>query len=486
MNDRILTGIDGLDTVLGGGMLPSRSYMLRGSPGAGKTLLGVHFLVAGTERGEDALFINLGEAEADVRENARAFGFDLDDVAFLDLSPSSDFFVEGRSYEIFSADDVEGEGITDEIATEVESYDPDRVFVDPLTQLRYLTRDEFQFRKQVLSFLRFLKEQDATVCFTSQDTDATPDDDLQFMADAIVHLDSTARGRTLEVSKFRGSDFQRGTHAVVIDDDGMSVYPELLPDERERAFRDEDISSGVPALDRLLSGGIQAGTVTLISGPSGVGKTTTGAQFVKEAASRGDRSVLYLFDESREVFLHRCEAIDIPVREMIDRGTLTVTDLEALEYSPQRFANDVRNEVESADTDVVMIDGIEGYRLSVRGGDDELTQRLHALGNYLRNRGVSTVLTSEIGNVTGDFEASNHDVSYLADNIVFLRYLELDGELRKAIGVLKMRAGDFEQTLREFRITEDGIVVGEPLEGLRGVLSGTPEWVDSEPEPGRR
>jgi circadian clock protein KaiC len=460
--------------------------MLRGSPGAGKTLLGVHFLVAGAERGEDVLFINLGEAEADVRANAEAFGFDLEDVAFLDLSPSSEFFVEGRSYEIFSADDVEGEGVTEEITAEVEAHDPDRVFVDPLTQLRYLTRDEFQFRKQVLSFLRFLKEQGATVCFTSQNTDDTPDDDLQFMADAIVHLDSASRGRTLEVSKFRGSDFQGGTHAVVIDDDGMSVYPELLPDDRSGGFRDEDLSSGVPAFDRLLDGGIQAGTVTLISGPSGVGKTTTGAQFVKEAAGRGDRSVIYLFDEAREIFLHRCEAINIPVRKMIDRGTLTVTDVEALEYSPQRFAADVRSEVESEETDIVMIDGIEGYRLSVRGGDDELTQRLHALGNYLRNRGVSTVFTSEVGNITGDFEASDHDVSYLADNIVFLRYIEIDGELRKAIGVLKMRASDFERTLREFRITEHGITVGDPLTGLRGVLSGTPEWVDGETGSGRR
>jgi circadian clock protein KaiC len=460
--------------------------MLRGSPGAGKTLLGVHFLAAGAERGEDVLFINLGEAEADVRANAEAFGFDLQDVAFLDLSPSSEFFVEGRSYEIFSADDVEGEGVTEEITAEVEAHDPDRVFVDPLTQLRYLTRDEFQFRKQVLSFLRFLKEQGATVCFTSQNTDDTPDDDLQFMADAIVHLDSASRGRTLEVSKFRGSDFQGGTHAVVIDDDGMSVYPELLPDDRSGGFRDEDLSSGVPAFDRLLDGGIQAGTVTLISGPSGVGKTTTGAQFVKEAAGRGDRSVIYLFDEAREIFLHRCEAINIPVRKMIDRGTLTVTDVEALEYSPQRFAADVRSEVESEETDIVMIDGIEGYRLSVRGGDDELTQRLHALGNYLRNRGVSTVFTSEVGNITGDFEASDHDVSYLADNIVFLRYIEIDGELRKAIGVLKMRASDFERTLREFRITEHGITVGDPLTGLRGVLSGTPEWVDGETGSGRR
>ena len=144
----------------------------------------------------------------------------------------------------------------------------------------------------------------------------------------------------------------------------------------------------------------------------------------------------------------------------------------------------VREEVEERDADIVMVDGIAGYRLTLRGEEDMMLQQMHALGRYLKNMGVTGIFIDETRNVTGEFHATMENISYLADNIVFLRHLEVEGELRKAIGVLKKRTSDFERTIREFRITEHGITVGEPMSELRGILSGTPEVVKR--EPGRR
>lgn len=477
-DERVSTGVEGIDEVLNGGFVSERTYMVRGDPGTGKSLLGLHFLLSGVENGEDVLYINLEESTENIRQNATSFGFDVEGVEFLDLSPDSEFFSQDLSYDIFSPDEVEQESLTAAIADRVETLVPDRVFVDPLTQLRYLAPDDYQFRKQVLSFMQFLHREGATVLFTSQDTTPQPDDDLQFMSDGTITLTREPRERTLEVTKFRASGFEDGRHSFRITNDGMRVFPDLIPRQHGREFADETVPSGVPELDQLLYGGLERGTATIITGPTGVGKTTTGIQFMKEAAGRGERSVVYTFEEGRETLLHRCESINMPVREMIDRGTLTIDEIEPLELSADEFAHRVRREVEENGTEIVMLDGIVGYRLSVHGNRDDLTREIHKLGKYMKNMGATLILINETNSIAGDFEVTDEGVSYLADNILFLRHLEIEGEMRKAIGVLKKRTSDFERSVREFRMDEYGIRIGAPMTELRGILNGTPEWVD--------
>lgn len=478
VDDRVPTGVEGIDEVLNGGLIPERTYMVRGEPGTGKSIFGLHFLTEGVAADETALYINLEESEEDVRQNARSLDLDLGDVEFLDLSPDVEFFTDDRSYDIFATDEVEGPGTVAEITDEVESLEPDRVFVDPITQLRYLTPDEYQFRKQVLSFMNFLNDHGATVVFTSQDTAATPDDDLQFLSDGTVHLGHTDEGRFLRVRKFRGSGFESGRHSMRVDVGGLRVFPSLVPRHHDRSFSAETVSSGIPALDELLHGGIERGTVTIVSGPSGVGKTTTGVQFMREAAGRGERSVVYTFEEGKETLLHRCEAIDIPVDQMRERGTLHVEEMEALQVSADEFAHRVRREVEAEDARIVMLDGVAGYRLTLQAPDEELTRKLHSLCRYLKNVGVTVILVNETPEVTGNFVVSEEGLSYLADNVLFMRYLELRGRMLKAIGVLKKRTSDFERSMREFQITEHGVKIGEPLTDLRGILTGTPTWLE--------
>jgi len=471
--ERVSTGVDGLDDVLNGGFITERTYMIRGPPGTGKTILGLQFLTADPE--DTALCINFEETTENIEQNAESLGLDVSDVNFLDLSPDSDVFTQTQSYDVFAPDEVESEGVTERITEAVDRYDPDRVLVDPVTQLRHFSPDDYQFRKEVASFMSYLREQGSTVLFSTQPTEEDPDDDLQFICDGTISLGYAEKGRVVEVPKFRGSDFERGEHTFDIAEGGLTVYPILRPRRHETEFEDDVLSSGVEGLDSMLHGGIERGAVTVISGSSGVGKTTTGSTFMTEAAKRGERSVIYLFEESIDTFLHRCRSIGMPVDEMREGGDLQVQELEALQQSADQFAANVRHQVEEEGTDVVMIDGLSGYRLSIRGEGDDLVRELHSLCRYCKNMGVTVIITDDVQGVTGQFEPTSARISYLADNILFLRYLELDGELRKAAGVLKKRASDFERTLREFRITEDGVKVDKPLKGLRGILTGTPE-----------
>jgi circadian clock protein KaiC len=470
------SGIPGLDEVLNGGYIPGRAYLIRGGPGTGKTTLGLHFLAAGAENDEQGLFISLEESVVQLQNTAQALGFDLHKIAFLDLSPTTDFFAKVQTYDIFTPAEVEREPMTQIIVERVTELRPMRIFIDSMTQFRYFASDAFQYRKQVLSFLRFLREHGATVLFTSEDSQEAPDDDLQFMSDGVINLSFDNQERTLWVSKFRGGDFLGGYHSMQLSERGVKLFLKLKPNFHQDNFSNEVISSGIPEIDELLNGGIERSTITILTGPSGVGKTTFGTQFIKEAAGRGERSVIYTFEETKEMLLQRCQGINIAVDAMQQLGTLSVVQVEPLRYAPDEFANLVRQEVEEKNTRIMMIDSVAGYRLSLRG--ENLISSIHALCKYLQSMGVAVLLVNEVEQITGDFRVTEAGISYLADNIIILRYFEIGGELRRAIGVLKKRMSNFEKTLREFEISRYGVKVGKPLTQLRGILSGVPEIIE--------
>lgn len=336
----ISSGLSGLDDLLGGGFMRGRAYQVRGQPGTGKTILGWHFLTAAGED-ETSLMITFDEPEEQHRAEASKLGMDPSAVEALDLSPTSKEFADQESFDVFVGPESNGRSIPQAIAEAVEETSPDRIVVDSMLLFRYLSSDAGQRRKQMLAFLRYLKEQDATVLLLSELVSGRSEDDLHFLSDGILELKRGGEGRTVSIRKQRGQGFRGGTHSVSIGDEGLTVYPRLQPAESRptTSGRREVLSSGVPEIDQLLGGGFDRGTVTMISGPSGAGKTTLGLQLVKETAAQG--------------------------------------------------------------------------------------------------------------------------------------------ELRKAIGVLKRRTGSFESNLRKFQITEHGLKVGKPLTQLRGVLTGTPEWVES-------
>lgn len=482
---RVSTGVDGLDEVLHGGLPAGRNHLVRGGPGAGKTTLALHFLCAGAAHGEEGLYVSLTSPRDHILADAAAVSLDTARLSILDLSsPTSlpDDAETAIEHHLYHRD-RERTPIVQAILARARSVQPRRVVVDSLTRLCELIPDVHEFRREVLALVRGLAEAGATVLGTSESSSRAPDDELQFLADGVIRLDATSAGRTVEVTKLRGSGFAHGQHTVRLTDRGVTVAPRLVPGLHAQPFSGTPLSFGVPQIDEMLHGGLEQGTMTLISGPSGSGKTTLGAQFMEEAAERGERSVLFMFDESAETFIHRCESVSIPVRSMIDRGTLALIPVEPLTHTPDEIAALVRDEVEERGATVVMIDSVASYELSVpHAGSDTLVQ-LHALGRYLKNRGITGLLIDEIPNLTGDFFVSHHGLSYLADTAIFLRYLEVEGQLSKAIGVLKKRTSGFEKSLRELRITSAGLEVGRPQSHLRGLLSGVPEFASSDEFP---
>jgi len=276
-------------------------------------------------------------------------------------------------------------------------------------------------------------------------------------------------GRTISITKFRGSDFSRGEHDMQLTGEGLQVFPHLLPPPIDVEFEHETINSGIPELDELLHGGLTRGTITIITGPSGVGKTTLGLQFMKEMAGRGENSIVYIFEEWEQVLISRCESIGIPIRSMIENRTLSIRQIEPLHYRPDEFAYKVRSDVERQKTAIVMIDSVSGYGLSIHVED--LVRHLHALCKYLQGIGVAVLLINETETITtNEFRATDLGISYVADNILFLRYFERNGQMRKGIGVLKKRLTDFEQTMREIEITRYGLKIGKPLAEMKDIL----------------
>lgn len=480
VHQKIATGISGLDIIFGGGYIQNSNCLVKGKPGTGKTTLGLHFLNAGTLQGEKCLLITLGERRSGIVANAALFGIDLSETAILDLSPQAEFFSSSQSYDIFTPSEVEREPVTAEIMKCVEELKPSRVFIDSVSNFRYLAGDEFQYRRQTIAFLRYLQENGATVLLTSESGSESQDSDLQFICDAVINLCSFDFYNTLKVEKYRGMNHLKGAHSFRITDSGITIFPKLRPSVHSREFIPALFPSGIESLDKLTGGGLNAGTVSIISGPAGVGKTTAGMQFLVQNAVSGGHSVHFSFEEETEIMIQRCEKIGIPVKSQAETGRLSLVKVEPLSHTPDEFALIVRNEVESRNASLVMIDSIAGYKIAT--GDSDLTPDLHALCKYLQNMGVATILIAEQETIAGEFRATDNGISYLADTLIFIKYIEIDGSIKKAIGVLKKRLGDFEKTLRELEITGGGIKVGAPFHNVKGILTGIPEWLNLKKE----
>ncbi len=473
LTQRVPTGVDGLDMILNGGLIPQRSYLVRGGPGQGKTTLGLHFLAA-AEPDEPTLFVGFQEPEEEVRANAEAMGLDIGSLHFLTLTPDERFFADRQSYDVFASADVEQEPLAEAIVETVERLQPKRVFIDPLTQLRFLTADTFQYRKQVMSFLRYLTRQQSTVLFSSECGPDLPDDDLQFMADGVINVEGGAAGAAISVSKLRGSDFLRGTHHMRLGDSGLRVFPRMMPpavkltESIMRQWR-----SGSKNLDAMLHGGLEAGTITLITGPVGIGKSTLAAQFSAEAAKRDHKVGIYLFEEERETYLRRARALGIELDKPRKAERVIIEQIEPLRYLADEFAARVRQQVEEHELELVVLDSVAGFEMTLQG--EGVAARLHTIAKTLSRLGVTVILVNETQVVAGQqFRPTEKGISYLSDNVLFLRYIEREGTLERTIGILKKRLSGFENTLRRYEIGKGGLRVADPIHGMHGLLTGIP------------
>ncbi|MFB6255021.1 MAG: ATPase domain-containing protein, partial [Halobacteriaceae archaeon] len=397
-----------------------------------------------------------------------------------DIGPGTDFFAEDISYELVETTDVESERFTEDIRGVIEEADPSRVLLDPITQLQYVERDEYQYRKRLQSFIRFLKDRDITIVVTrtipqGPDQSIAVQTDIASLSDGIINLYLEESERRIAIQKHRGIGQRAGTHGLEIRDQGIEVFPQLIPDHEDRIFDPQVIPTGHEELDALLDGGFERGSVTFVSGPTGIGKSTLGAHLLEGAVKSNGTAIGYLFEESTDQFSHRSDNLGIPVSDYVERGELRLKEIEPLVLSAEEFVTIVLEDVSEMNADMVLIDGLSGFKISLQGDAQRLVRRLHALTRELKNHGVSVVITDENEQLTGSHSPTSENTSYLADNILFLSYMELAGELTRSIGVLKKRLGGFDNRFHRFSIKEnEGVVIGDPFDNVQGVLHGQP------------
>lgn len=477
---RIPTGIPGLDEVLNGGLIAGRTYLLVGATGTGKTILSLQWLLDGRCRGESGLYITLAEPASELEQNVAGFGWNLEGLQVLDLSPAVSREEErGGEYHVFAPAEVEQIPTWQAIYKGIETHQPQRVVIDSVTQLRYLSTDEFQFRKHILGLVNFLNRHGCTALLIFEPIEMEREASVALAVDGVIRLRSEISPnrvigvRSVAVEKLRGSDYMSGLHPLRITAQGIVVFPHCVEQTDGAQPGREMLSSGIPQLDDLLCGGIESGTATIITGPTGVGKSTLGMQFLSHLAGRGKRAVLYTLEESEASILARCRGVGIPADALVENGVLRIVHVSPMTLYPDEFLALVRQVVEGEGWQVVMIDSLRGYHLAMEQFGS-LVAHLQNLKAYCHRQGVTMFLINETEHITGDLRLTEIGISYLVDNALLLRYAEVDGQIVRVIACLKKRLGGFQSELRSLTITAQGLQVGEKLAGLRGLLTGVP------------
>jgi circadian clock protein KaiC len=442
----------------------------------------MQFLAAGARNNEPVLYVTLSESREELEDIAESHGWSLEGISMRELIPSERSLEPDDQYTVFHPSEVELTETTSLLLKDVEQLKPTRVVFDSLSELRLLAGNALRYRRQILALKQFFAGRGCTVLMLDDLTSTDRDLQVQSIAHGVIALDQLvpeygSDRRRLRIVKFRGKVFRGGHHDYSIRTGGLEVFPRLVAAEHRSGAANGRLSGGIPEIDQLLGGGIEFGTSTLIVGAPGTGKSSLTAQFAASAAKSGMKSALFIFDESKFTLLSRAEGIGIPLTQHVDSGMVRIQPVDPAELSPGEFVNTIRNAVENDGVRLVVIDSLNGY-LNATPEERFLTIQLHELLTYLGQRGVATIIVGAHQGLIGPNMISPVDASYLADAVVLLRYYETEGEVRQAISVVKKRGSAHERTIRDFRLSEKGVHIGEPLRRFRGVLTGVPIPID--------
>jgi circadian clock protein KaiC len=477
--ERIQTGIAGLDDILNGGLPQGHLFLVEGDPGTGKTTLALQFLLEGVRRGESVIYVTLSESRKELEQVVHSHGWSTDSLQIYEMVPPEDDLNPEAQYTVFHPSEVE---LADTItAILVDATKPQRVVFDSLSELRMLARDPLRYRRQILALKRHFSGRNTTVLLLDDRTaEGSHDLQLQSIAHGVVMMQSLERDfgikrRRVEVRKLRGSSYREGFHDYTIETGGISIYPRLIAAEHKPGFERKRVLSGIQELDRLFGGGIDTGTSTLFIGPAGCGKSTVALRYAVSSARRGEKAVIFTFDEAFATLIERAKGLGMDVSTLLAEGSLEIRQVDPAELSPGEFVAEVRRLVEDENLRLVVVDSMNGF-LNAMPHEQFLAMQLHELLAYLGQQGVATILTLAQHGFIGTMQTPV-DVSYLADTVLLFRYFEYAGEIRQALSVIKKRSGPHERAIRELVFGQGEIYVGEPLKDFEGVLTGVPSFI---------
>jgi circadian clock protein KaiC len=475
------SGIRGLDDILSGGFSRGHVFLVEGAPGTGKTTVALQFLLEGLKAGEKCLYVTLSETERELRDGAASHGWSLDEgIEVFELLPPESLLDSEQQQSLLYSSDLELGETTKQIFEAVERSRPDRVVLDSLSEIRLLAQSSLRYRRQILAIKHYFAKFNTTVLLLDDLTADIADKTVHSVAHGVLRLEELAPGygaerRRARVIKYRGVKFRGGYHDATITAGGMNVFPRLVASEYRSNFTRSKMSSGIPELDQLLGGGVESGSSTLVLGPAGTGKSLAAIVFVAAAVKRGEKAALFVFDEELGLLFSRMKGLGIDLETMQRSGKLFIEQVDAAELSPGEFAHLVRRRVDEDNIKTVVIDSLNGYQAAMPE-ENSLILHIHELLQYLNRRGAATFMTVAQHGLVGDMKAPV-DVTYLADTVILLRYFEANGSVRRAMSIIKKRTGAHESTIREYRIDDHGLTIGQPLDGFQGVLRGVPVYV---------
>jgi circadian clock protein KaiC len=469
------TGVPGLNQVLGGGV-PALSFnLIAGSPGAGKTTLAMQILFANATAARPGLFITLlGETSLKMLRYQQLFGF-FDkkrvgaDVHFLNLSE-----------EALNGDMA---GVLTRITEEIDRLHPQVVVVD---SFRSLVRAQGPDLAAIVveNFVQRLAVHLTTWEITSFLIGEYPvsefRDPVFTVADGILWLSQESNRnsivRRLQVVKARGMATMPGLHTMRITSAGVQVFPrtpELQDSPHARGSR--RLSTGIAGLDEMMGGGIPAGDSLVLAGPTGTGKTTFAMQFVADGLRNGEAAVIAIFEEHPDKYLERGKSFEVDLRQAIAKGKLRIIYLRPLDLSVDETLDEIRRAVEEIGASRVVIDSISGFEMALAPAfREDFRESLYRLIGALTSLGVTMFSTVEVVGQGHGFQLTGHQVSFLTDDILSQRYVEIEGQLRRALVVVKMRGSAHSREFRSYELTASGVQLGESLREYDGIISGMP------------
>lgn len=477
---KLPTGIVGFDQIANGGIPVGRSTLLSGTAGSGKTVMALQFLLAGVrDYNENGVFVTFEEAPADLMQNVRSFGWDLEGlletkrIAVVDVTPEP-------GEEVVTAGPYDLSALLARIENAIRSVNAKRVILDAVGALFPQLTDPNIIRRELHRVAAGLRMLGVTTLVTMERTEEEGGVGRwgveEFVADNVIvlrnRLENEKRRRTLEILKFRGATHHKGEYPFTIDsEDGVTIIPLSAIELKQRSSQIR-VSSGVAELDKMCAGGMYRDSIILVSGATGTGKTLMVSQYIKAAIEAGERALLFGAEESREQLTRNAASWGVDFEKAERDGLLRIIcrypEVMGLEDHLLQIKRDIRD----FQPQRVAIDSMSAFeRVSTPKSFREFVIALTSTIKHLEITGLFTNTTSML---TGGESITETHISTITDTIILLRYVELHGEMRRGLTVLKMRGTFHDKGIREYVIDNQGLHVQSPFKGVHGILTGTP------------